>query len=138
VALAVVLGVLLKVETMGFDGDPPSLPRPPMNVARDRDGQRTFVYNLSPAEENLSVEDVCARIGSRIEKALRASPFMDAPFAARLTLEFGVLADREDASFSYSWPPEFLRTLVEFDIILNVSHYLPSPGEKAATTGANT
>jgi hypothetical protein len=131
-ALAVVLGVLLKVETIGFDGPPPSLPRPPINVHQGRDGQRLFVYDFSPAEENLSVEDVCARIGSRIERVLNApdSPFHDAPFAARLTLEFGILADREDTSFTYAWPPEFLRALVDSDIILNVSHYLPSPDKE--------
>jgi hypothetical protein len=130
--IAVVLGVILKVETIGYDGPPPSLPRPPIDVRQGRDGGRLFVYDLSPAEENLSVEDVCARIGSRLDRVLHAedSPFYEAPFAARLTLEFGILADREDASFSYGWPPEFLQTLVDSDIILNVTHYLPSPGKK--------
>ena len=129
---AVVLGVILKVETMGYDGPAPSLPRPPIKVGLGRDGHRQFVYDVSPAEENLSVEDVCARIGSRLERVLHSpdSPFHEAPFAARLTLEFGVLADREDTSFAYSWPAEFLHVLVDSDIALNVSHYLPSSDKK--------
>ncbi len=130
--IAVVLGVILKVETIGYDGAPPSLPRSPIKVGQGRDGHRQFVYDFSPAEENLPVEDVCARIGSRLERVLHSpeSPFHDAPFAARLTLEFGILADREDTSFAYAWPAEFLRVLVDSDIALNVSHYLPKPDKK--------
>ena len=133
----VVLGVLLKIETIGFDGPAPSLPRAPIRDEWARDGGRLLVYDHTPSEENLSVEDVCARIGSRLERALAGadSPFASAPVAARATLEFAVLADREDESFGYSWPPEFLRALVERAIQLNVTHYLPTPAAGEATSG---
>ena len=129
----VVLGVLLKIETIGFDGPAPPAPRPPIRDEWSRDGGRLLVYDHTPAEENLLVEDVCARVGSRIQRALggQGALFGDAPVAARAMLEFGVLADRLDESFGYSWPPEFLRTLVDFDIQLNVTHYLPTSPSSA-------
>jgi len=129
--LAVVLGVLLKLETLGYDGPAPLLPRAPIKDAQGADGSRVFHYDLTPAEENLTVEDLCARLGSRLERLLSApnSALPDGPFPRRLALEVGVLADREDASFAYAWPLEFLRVLVDADIGLNVSHYLPRPGD---------
>ncbi len=124
----VVLGVLLKVETFGYDGPPPSLPRAPIKIDRPGDGRSTFHYDLSPADEALSVEDVCARLGSRLERMLNSpkSALPEGDYARRFTLEVGLLADRQDDRFAYSWPAEFLRVLVDADINLNVSHYLPT------------
>jgi hypothetical protein len=48
-------------------------------------------------------------------------------YASRFTLELGVLADRERESFGYAWPLEFLTTLVDCNIELAVTHYLPKP-----------
>ena len=126
-ALAVVLGVVLKLELIGYDGPAPSLPREPMREERDSDGARRFFYDLSPSDPGLEVADACARLGSRLERLLNSpkSPLPEGMFATRLTLEFGVLADREDESFSYAWPSDFLRVLADADIQLNVSHYLP-------------
>ena len=126
-ALAVVLGVVLKLELIGYEGPAPALPREPMREERDAQGTRRFFYDLSPSDPGLEVADACARLGSRLERVLNSprSPLPEGMFATRLTLEFGVLADREDDSFSYSWPPDFLRVLADADIQLNVSHYLP-------------
>ncbi len=136
-ALAVVLGVILKVDMMGYEGPPPQLPAAPISEERGRDGYRRFVYDLSPSDPCLSVEDACAKLGSRLERMLNSSrsALPETPFAARLTLEFGLLADREDESFAYSWPPDFLRVLVDAEIQLNVTHYLPKP---EAGDGADT
>lgn len=130
-AFAVVIGIVLKVETIGYDGPPPVLPKEPVATEQGRDGLRRFIYDLTPPDRTLSVEDACARIGSRLDRMLNSpKPALpDGPHATRLTLDFGILADREDQSFRYSWSPEFLRTLVDAEINLNVSHYLPSPDQ---------
>ncbi len=128
-ALAVVLGVLLKVDTVGYDGPAPKLPNEPAHVQPGPNGARLFVYDLTPDDPCLEVEDACARLGSRLERMFLGSapPLPGGQFAARTTLEFGLLADREDQKFGYSWPLDFLRVLVDADIQLNVSHYLPKP-----------
>jgi len=131
--LAVVLGALLRVETIGYDGPDPMLLRAPIKIDRDPDGKTTYHYDLTPPEENLTVEDVCARLGSRLERLFdpQSAAMPDGPYGRRATLEFGVLADREDESFAYAWPMDFLRVLVDADINLNVSHYLPTPAKGA-------
>ena len=87
-----------------------------------------FTYDLSPGEPDLSVADACLRIASRLRRTMAPErlPFAEAHCAVRAVLEFGVLADPERQSFAYSWPLEFLEVLVDTDIELNVSHYLPS------------
>jgi hypothetical protein len=135
VALAVVLGVLLNLDTAGYDGPPPLLPKAPAHVRDGANGARRFVYDLTPDDPCLEVEDACARLGSRLERMLcpPAAPLPEGAFAARFTLEFGLLADREDEKFSYTWPADFLRVLVEADVALSVSHYLPKPDEASET-----
>jgi hypothetical protein len=93
------------------------------------DGRRLFIYELTPSDPQLSVEDTALRIGSRLRRHFgsQASPFTAPHHAARLVLEFGVLADPEAERFSYSWPLEFLEALLDCDIELSVSHYLPKP-----------
>jgi hypothetical protein len=124
----VVLGVLLRVETRGYAGPPPRLPKEPIKVEEGGDGLRRFTYDLSPKDPDLSVEDVCLRLGSRLGRMLNSdkAALPQGQFAAKCTLEFGVLASREGESFSYAWPLEFLQILVDADVALNVSHYLPS------------
>ena len=129
----VALGILLRLEVRGGSGPAPRLPREPIRIDEGREGLRIFTYDLSPSEPDLSVADACLRIGSRLRRMLAPdrSPFAEGQFAVRSVLEFGVLADRERESFSYSWPLEFLEALVDTDVELNVSHYLPSSEDDA-------
>jgi hypothetical protein len=126
-----VLGVLLKVETRGWRGPPPSLPKPPVKVDEGRDELKTFIYDLSPKDADVSVSDACLRIASRLERMLTGpkSPFPEGHYAIRCTLEFGVMADREAESFGYAWPLEFLQAVVDCGVELRVSHYLPKPDD---------
>lgn len=128
----VALGIVLRVEVRGWTGPAPRLPNEPVRADEGREGARTFIYDLSPKDSGLSVTDACLRLSSRLERLLapERTPFGEPHLAARCTLEFGVLADRETESFSYSWPLEFLSVLVDAGIELNVSHYLPTPDEE--------
>ena len=125
----VVLGIVLKLETQGWSGPPPLLPREPVKIDEGRDGLKVFFYDLSPKEADLGVTDACVRIASRIERLLNSpkSALPRGQYASRCTLEIGVLADRERESFGYQWPLEFLQALVEANVELTVTHYLPKP-----------
>lgn len=127
----IVIGILLKLETHGWNGPPPLLPKEPIKIDEGRDGLRVFVYDLSFKEPDVGVSDACLRIASRIERMLSApkSPFPEGHYALRSTLEFGVLADRERESFGYAWPIEFLQVLVDANVELKVTHYLPKPDD---------
>ncbi len=124
-----VVGIVLRVETRGWSGPPPPLPKPPISAGEGADGLRFFIYDLTPAEAGLSLPDACLRLGSRLERMLNSpkSPFPEGHYALRARLEIGILADRESESFGYAWPPEFLQTLVDGSIELSVTHYLPMP-----------
>ena len=127
----VALAIVLRIEARGWSGPAPRLPNEPMRIEDGRDGLRIFTYDLSPKDPMLSVSDACLRIASKIERMLapERTPFNEPHHAARYTLEFGVLADRERESFSYSWPLEFLTALADAQIELNVSHYIPTNDE---------
>jgi hypothetical protein len=128
----VALGIVLRVEVRGWSGPAPRLPHEPMRIDEGREGARTFIYDFSPKDTTLSVPDACLRIASKLERVLapERTPFTEPHHAARCTLEFGVLADRERESFSYAWPLEFLSVLADAQIELNVSHYLPTNDEE--------
>ena len=128
----IALGIVLRVEVRGWNGPAPRLPNDPVRAEEGREGARTFIYDLSPKDPTLSVSDACLRIASKLERVLgpERTPFSEPHHAARCVLEFGVLADRERESFSYSWPLEFLGAMVDAGIELNVSHYLPTNDEE--------
>lgn len=129
-----VIGIVLKVETQGWRGAAPLLPRAPVRIDEGRDGLRVFVYDLSPKEPDITVSDACLRLGSRLERMLNSakSPFPQGEYAMRCTLEFGVLADPQRESFGYAWPLEFLQVIVDANIELSVTHYLPKPDDDDA------
>jgi hypothetical protein len=126
------LGIILRIEAQGWSGPAPRLPNDPVRTDEGREGARIFIYDLSPKDPTLSVSDACLRIASKLERMLapERTPFNEPHHATRCTLEFGVLADRERESFSYSWPLEFLTVLADAQIELNVSHYLPTNDEE--------
>ncbi len=125
---AVALGVVLRVELRGWTGPPPALPKPPLRDEVGAEEARVLVYDFTSAEA-LGVEEAALGLASRLRRlfAPERSPFAGVHHAAKLVLEFGILADASRDRFSYSWPLEFLDALVECDIELNVSHYLPRP-----------
>ncbi len=131
---ALALAIVLRVELRGWSEPAPHLPKPPLRDESGPEGRRLLIYELTPADAGLSVEDAALRIGSRLRRLFgpQASPFSATRHAARLVLEFGVLADPRHERFSYGWPLEFLDALVECDIELNVSHYLPQPDKADA------
>jgi hypothetical protein len=124
---ALALGVVLRVELRGWKGPPPALPKPPLRDEAGADEARVLVYDFTSADPQLSVEEAALSLASRLRRLLmpERSPFAEPHLAAKLVLEFGILADASRDRFSYSWPLEFLDALVECDIELNVSHYLP-------------
>ncbi len=128
----VALAIILRIEARGWSGPAPRLPNEPMRIEEGRDGARIFTYDLSPKDKDLSVSDACLRIASKLERMLapERTPFSEPHHAARYMLEFGVLADKERESFSYSWPLEFITVLADAQIELNVSHYLPTNDEE--------
>jgi hypothetical protein len=123
-----VLGIFLKVETRGFPGPAPKLPREPVRSESGPEGYQLFVYDLTPKDEGLAVSDAAQRIASRIGRlfAPERLPFPEGHYALRLSLEIGLLADASAGAISYSWPLDFLQAIADAGIELNVSHYLPS------------
>lgn len=118
----VVVGMVLRVDVRGWSGPPPLLPKEPLKVEDGRDGARAFFYDLSPREPDLTVEEACVRVASRLERMLiERSPFTELP--ARLALDVGVMIDPRAASWSYVWPPDFLRVLGDAQMELTASHY---------------
>lgn len=124
-----VLGIFLKVETRGFPGPAPLLPKEPIRTEAGADGYRLFVYDLSPKDEGLTVGDAAQRMASRLERmfAPERTPFPEGHYALRLQLEIGLLGDAAARSISYAWPLDFVQAIADCGIELNVSHYLPSP-----------
>lgn len=133
-----VVGILLKVETRGWNGAAPQLPKPPIHIEEGRDGLRVFSYDLSLREADVTVSDACARVASRLERMLAGpkSPFPEGGYALRCTLEIGVIANRERTSFGYGWPLEFLQVLVDCNVELNVTHYLPAGDSASEPAGS--
>jgi hypothetical protein len=127
----IVLGIILRIEMRGWHGPPPRLALDPIRI---EDGERgldqIFFYDLSPKEEALTVEAACARVGSRLERLLLSAEALGGGmvFAARLRLEVGLWVGGGQASFSYSWPVEFLQILAAADVELGVSHYVADAG----------
>ncbi len=122
-----VIGVVLRVDVRGWQGAPPLLPKEPLKEEHGRDGARTFFYDLTPKEPDLSVEDACMRLASRLERMLIArSPFAELP--VRLSLDVGVMVDPNAGGWAYTWPPEFLRVLADAQAQLTASHYPATDG----------
>lgn len=127
----VVLGIYLKVETRGWAGPAPKLPADPVRVESGVDAYRQFIYDLSPKEADLTVNEACQRAASRIERMLCAepTPFPEGHYALRLRLEIGLMGDPEAGPMSYVWPLDFLQALADSHVELAVSHYFPSPDD---------
>ncbi len=120
-----VIGVVLRIEVIGWTGDAPGLPQPPVRVEDAGRGVTRFYYDYSPKDPDLDVPQMCSRLSSRLARALlsETSPFVEKAVAARTVLEFGVAVPAGAERYSYSWPVEFLQTLADAEIELAVSHY---------------
>ena len=128
----IVIGMVLRIETRGWQGPPPKLALEPMRVEAGRSPLDQIAYfDLSPPEDGQSVEAACARVGSRLEKLLLSAEAVGQEnfFAARCRLEVGLWVDRGQAPYSYVWPAEFLQILAGGDVELAVSHYVAEPEE---------
>jgi hypothetical protein len=126
-----VLGIFLKVETRGWTGPAPKLPKETIRIEAGSDGLQTFIYDLTPKDEGLTVSDAAQRLASRIERMLSPdrTPFPEGHYALRLKLEVGLLADPSRGAISYAWPLDFVQAIADAGIELNVSHYIPSAEE---------
>jgi hypothetical protein len=122
------LGAVLRIDVIGWDGPPPSLPMAPMKTYEGRGGAQTFYYDFSPTEADLDVGQMCARLSTRLARALlgEQTPFADKPVAVRAALEVGLMAPAGVENFAYTWPIEFLQTLADAEIELSVTHYMTS------------
>ncbi|MDB5572084.1 MAG: hypothetical protein JWN93_3267 [Hyphomicrobiales bacterium] len=124
-----VIGIVLRVDVRGWRGAPPLMPREPLKEEQGRDGARAFFYDLSPREADLSVEDACTRLASKLERMLVArSPFADLDLPVRLSLDVGVMVDPAAGSWSMTWPPEFLRVLGDAQAQLTATCYPATDG----------
>ena len=126
-----VLGIFLKVETRGWSGPAPKLPKDPIRVEAGSEAAQTFIYDLTPKEEGLAVSDATQRIASRIERMFspERTPFPEGHYALRLKLEIGLMADASSGAISYAWPLDFVQAVADAGIELNVSHYIPTADE---------
>ena len=132
------LGVILRIDTMGWDGAPPVLTLgAPFRSQEGRGGEHSFFYDLSPKDSDVEVPQLCARLGTRLSRALigDANPFADKPIAARAVLEVGLLAAKGSETIGYSWPVEFLQVLADAEIELSVTHYLVEATEGDGASG---
>lgn len=128
--LPTVLGMILRIETRGWQGPPPRLSLDPIRVESGKTPlDQVFFYDLSPGEEALSVETACARVGSRLDRLLESAAALSGEklFAARCRFEVGLWVPHDQASYSYVWPVEFLQILASADVELSVSHYVAEP-----------
>ena len=128
----VVLGMILRLDTRGWQGPAPRLALDPIKIEAGRSRvEQSFFYDLLPAAEGLSVEASCARAGSRLEKLFRSAEALGGEtfFAARCRLEVGLWVEHDQASYAYSWPAEFLQILAAADVELVVSHYVAGAEE---------
>jgi hypothetical protein len=124
--MAIVIGAVLRIDVMGWSGDPPGLPHAPIRVEEGRGGVQSFYYDFSPKTADLDVPQMADRLGPRLMRALLSekSPFADKPVAARTVLDIGVMVAADKTAYSYTWPVEFLQTLADAEIELAVSHYV--------------
>ena len=120
-----VIGVVLRVDVRGWTAAPPLLPKEPIRTSDGRDGARTFFYDLSPKEADLSVTDLCHRLGSRLDRMLTGekAPFQDGMFAVRLGLDIGLSVDPKATSWAATFPPEFLAVLADAQVELTATYY---------------
>ncbi len=134
---AIVIGVVLRIDVVGWVGDAPGLPHTPMRVEEGRAGVQSFYYDYSPKDSDLDVPQLCARLGSRLSRALLSekSPFMERPVAARTVLDIGLMVASDKTAYSYAWPVEFLQILAEAEIELAVTHYVTSEMGEAGESG---
>ena len=123
----IVLGMVLRIETRGWQGPPPQFTLEPLRIEAGRTRlDQVFFYDFSPPEEAASVEAACARVGSRLERFLRSTEALggETLVAARCRLEVGLWVEHDQAAYSYSWPAEFLQILAAADVELTISHYV--------------
>jgi len=124
-AQPVVIGVLLRVDIRGWRGAPPLLPDAPINVGEGREGAQSFFYDLSPKAHDLTVADVCNKLGSRLERMLTGerSPFAESTMAVRLSLDIGLAVEPSAESWTSTFPIDFLAVLADAGVELTTTHY---------------
>lgn len=126
---ASVIGVVLRLDVRGWQGEAPLLPEAPVKSEEGRDGAHSFYYDLMPkgavADVPLDVEAVSVRLASRLERCLLAehSPLQACDLPFRLTLDIGVMFDADGTAFAMNFTPDFLRVSGEADMTVAVTHY---------------
>lgn len=132
---ASVIGIVLRLDMRGWQGEAPLLPDAPVKSEDGRDGARSFYYDLMPkgasAAQPMDIEGMCVRLASRLERALLAdsSPLHGCDLPYRLVLDMGVMFDADGTAFAVNFTPEFLRVSGEADMTLTVTHYPFEPGK---------
>ena len=83
-----VMGVILRLDLMGWQGDPPGLPDPPIRIAPGEAGSVSYYYDYSPPNVEQDVPEFCLRLMGRLRRALLppCSPFSEQALAMRVVL----------------------------------------------------
>ena len=132
-----VIGVILRLDIMGWQGEPPGLPDPPIRSAPGEAGSVSYFYDYSPAMPDQDVPAMCLRLMARLRRALLppSSPFTDLPLAIRAVLDMALAVPDKVESYSYSWPVEFLQILADAEVELSLSHYVMEFAAQNSATG---
>ena len=120
-----VIGVVLRVDVRGWSAAPPLLPKQPIRTADGKDGARSFFYDLSPNEADLTVSELCNWLGSRLDRLLSGehAPFQGGMVAVRLGLDIGLSVHPKATSWAATFPPEFLGVLADAQVQLTATYY---------------
>ena len=117
-----ILGAILRIDVIGWSGEPPSLPRPPVRVETEATGRAAFFYDLLPNRAGLSLPEACERVGMTIAGLSEDWPFRDLPFPPRCRLDLGLSVSPE-GPWRLNWPAPFMAALALESIEVGLSLY---------------
>ncbi|NDA46185.1 MAG: hypothetical protein EBY21_02690 [Alphaproteobacteria bacterium] len=131
------MGVILRLDVMGWQGDPPGLPDPPLRIAPGEAGSVSYYYDYSPPHVEQTVPDFCLRIMGRLRRALLppSSPFTDHPLAIRAVLDMALAVPDKVETYSYAWPVEFVQILADAEVKLSLTHYVLEFAAQSSAAG---
>jgi hypothetical protein len=117
-----VLGAILRIDAVGWAGEPPLLPTKPVRAETGEAGRTCFFYDLLPGRAGLPLPNACERIGVTLARLSDEWPFRDLPFPPRCRLDLG-LSVESHGPWRLDWPAPFLAALSLEAVELGLSLY---------------
>ena len=132
-----VMGVILRLDLMGWQGDPPGLPDPPIRIAPGEAGSVSYYYDYSPPNVEQDVPEFCLRLMGRLRRALLppSSPFSEQALAMRAVLDIALAVPDKVETYSYAWPVEFVQILADAEVQLSLTHYVLEFAAQSSAAG---